>query len=68
MNQRLKKYWQMTKTELAEATKEFDQEFIADKAPPMTPAERAEERRARLLRPTAKSPRTRRRNMATDSN
>jgi hypothetical protein len=42
-----KKYWEMNRAELAAATAEFDQEFIADKAPPMTPAERAEERRAR---------------------
>jgi hypothetical protein len=46
-----KKYWEMNKSELAAATKEFDQEFIADKARPMTAAERAEERRARLRGP-----------------
>jgi hypothetical protein len=47
MSKTEKKYWEMNKAELAEATKEFDQEFIADKARPMTPTERAEERRAR---------------------
>ncbi len=36
---RHKKYWEMTKAELAESTKEFDQEFVADKARPMTAAE-----------------------------
>lgn len=48
---RHKKYWEMTKAELAESTKEFDQEFVADKARPMTAAERAEEKRARRGRP-----------------
>jgi hypothetical protein len=47
MSRTAKKYWEMNKTELAEATKEFDREFIADKARPMTPAERKEETRAR---------------------
>jgi hypothetical protein len=45
-----KKLWQMNKSELAHATKEFDQEFIADKARPMTPAERAQDQRARRRR------------------
>lgn len=47
MRRATKKYWEMNKAELAEATREFDREFIADKARPMTPPERAEERRAR---------------------
>lgn len=47
MNKPAKKYWEMNKAELAQATREFDQEFIADKARPMNPRERAEERRAR---------------------
>ena len=47
MSKTTKKYWEMNKTELAEATKEFDQEFIADKARPMTLKERREERLAR---------------------
>jgi hypothetical protein len=42
-----KKYWRMTQTELADATREFDQEFIADKARPMSVRERAQDRRAR---------------------
>jgi hypothetical protein len=51
MTRHTKKYWDMTKAELAEATKEFDKEFSADKARPMTPAERSEEKRARRGRP-----------------
>ena len=47
MSKTAKKYWEMNKTELAEATKEFDEEFVADKARPMTAAERKEETRAR---------------------
>lgn len=42
-----KKYWEMDKAELARATREFDREFVAEKARPMTPAERAQERLAR---------------------
>ena len=41
-----KKYWEMNAKELAEATKEFDQEFVADKARPLTRADRALHRRA----------------------
>ena len=48
MSKDAKKYWDMTKAELAAATKEFDREFIADKARPMTSAERDQEQRARL--------------------
>jgi len=33
----VKAYWEMTTEELAEATKEFDEEFVADKAKPLTP-------------------------------
>src|SRR5438105_1286871 len=36
-----KPYWEMTTEELAEATKEFDEEFVADKAKPLTPEMRA---------------------------
>jgi hypothetical protein len=38
---RKKKYWNMTTEELAEATKEFDQEGIAETFRPMTPAQEA---------------------------
>ncbi|MFI5381148.1 MAG: hypothetical protein ACHRHE_17765 [Tepidisphaerales bacterium] len=51
MSATTKKYWEMNQAELAAATKEFDREFIADKARPMTPAERAQERRARMRGP-----------------
>jgi hypothetical protein len=47
MSRSAKKYWEMNKTELAQATKEFDQEFISDKARPMTAPQRAREQRAR---------------------
>jgi hypothetical protein len=41
MNKRKKKYWNMTSDELAEATREFDQEGIAETFRAMTPAEKA---------------------------
>jgi hypothetical protein len=41
----------MSASELAQATKEFDQPFIFEKARPMTSAERAEERMLRRGRP-----------------
>jgi hypothetical protein len=47
MSKASKKYWEMNKSELAGATKEFDQEFIAEKARPMTSRERREEQQAR---------------------
>ena len=36
-----KPYWDMTTEELREATKEFDNEFVADKAQPLTPQVRS---------------------------
>jgi len=42
-----KRYWEMNKEEPAEATREFDQEFIAEKARPMNRQKRQEERQAR---------------------
>jgi hypothetical protein len=36
-----KPYWEMTAEELAEATAEFDQEFIVDTFRPLTPREKA---------------------------
>jgi hypothetical protein len=36
-----KPYWKMTTEELREATKQFDEEFIADKGRPLTPEEQA---------------------------
>jgi hypothetical protein len=41
MSKRKKKYWNMTTDELAEATREFDQEGVAETFRPMTPAEEA---------------------------
>ncbi|HEV3079587.1 MAG TPA: hypothetical protein VGY66_07400 [Gemmataceae bacterium] len=33
----VKPYWEMTTKELTEATREFNEEFVADKARPLTP-------------------------------
>jgi hypothetical protein len=45
-----KRYQDMTTAELREATKEFDQEFIAEKARPMNAAEKARDRQLRRRR------------------
>jgi hypothetical protein len=42
-----KPYWEMTTEELRQTTKEFDEEFIADKAKPLTSAMQARWRRAK---------------------
>ena len=42
-----KPYWEMTTEELREATKQFDEEFIAEKSRPLTPEMRAQWERAR---------------------
>jgi hypothetical protein len=44
---KVKPYWEMTTEELREATKEFDEEFVADKAQELTPAMRARWERAK---------------------
>ena len=36
-----KPYWEMTTAELREATKQFDEEYVGDKARPLTPEEQA---------------------------
>lgn len=36
-----KPYWEMTTAELREATKQFDEEFVGDKARPLTPEMKA---------------------------
>ena len=36
-----KPYWDMTTEELREATKQFDEEFVGDKARPLTPKMKA---------------------------
>ncbi len=43
--------WEMTTEELREATKEFDEEFVADKASPLTPEMQARWQRARAKPP-----------------
>ncbi|HJT76842.1 MAG TPA: hypothetical protein VJ739_06530 [Gemmataceae bacterium] len=48
-----KPYWEMTTEELREATKEFDEEFIADKAKPLTPRMQARWERAKARPPRA---------------
>lgn len=47
-----KPYWEMTTEELREATKEFDEEFVFERAKPLTP-----EMKARWERAKAKLPR-----------
>jgi hypothetical protein len=51
MKKLAKHFEDMTATELAEATKEFDQPFIFEKARPLTAGERAQERKLRRGRP-----------------
>ena len=53
--QSAKPYWQMNAGELAEATKEFDVEFVADKARSLTPAMRARWARAKMKRASARN-------------
>ena len=43
-----KKYWEMTTAELAEATREFDEPFVAEKGRPLNAAEREQESRFRM--------------------
>jgi len=45
-----KEFWDMNLAELREATKEFDQEFIADTFKPLTPEMRARWEKARRKR------------------
>jgi hypothetical protein len=47
---RRKPYWEMTAQELAEATKQFDEPFVADQSRPLTPAEREQWNRVRRKR------------------
>ncbi len=42
-----KPYWEMTTEQLREATKEFDEEFVADKAQPLSPQMRRRWERAK---------------------
>jgi hypothetical protein len=43
-----KPYWEKTAKELQEATKEFDEEFVADNAKPLTPSMETRWKRAKL--------------------
>jgi|SRR6516225_4561059 hypothetical protein len=36
----MKKHWQMSSKELAQATKQFDEPLVVDRSRPLTPAER----------------------------
>jgi hypothetical protein len=49
----VKPYWEMTTDELRDATTEFDEEFVADKAKPLTPEMRARWERAKRKPPRA---------------
>jgi hypothetical protein len=51
--QRSKPYWEMTSEELAEATKAFDREFVADKARPLSPEMRRRWEKAKAKRDVA---------------
>ena len=51
MSKQRKKYWEMTTEELADATKEFDQEDVAESFGPMTPAAEAAWKAAKCKRP-----------------
>jgi hypothetical protein len=44
-------YWEMTTAELRDATREFEEEFVADKATPLTPQLQARWERAKAKRP-----------------
>lgn len=46
-----KPYWEMTTEELREATIEFNEEFVADKAKPLTPPLQAQWQRAKARPP-----------------
>ncbi len=50
-----KSYWEMTASELSEATKQFDEEFVVDKSQPLTSAERKEWNRAKQKRERRKA-------------
>lgn len=46
-----KPYWEMTTDELAEATKQFDEEFVIDQSRPLTPAEHVKWERLKRATP-----------------
>jgi hypothetical protein len=53
-----KPYWEMTTEELREATKEFDEEFVADRAKPLTPTMKARWERAKAKVPRSEDGQT----------
>ena len=46
-----KPYWEMTTEELREATKQFDEEFVFERAKPLTPEMKARWERAKAKLP-----------------
>jgi hypothetical protein len=55
MSKRKKKYWNMTSDELGAATREFDQEGVAETFRPMTPKEEKAWQAAVRKRPAART-------------
>lgn len=53
-----KPHWEMTTAELREATKEFDEEFVAERAKPMSPEMKARWERAKAKVPRAENGQT----------
>ena len=51
-----KPYWEMTTAELREATKQFDEEFVAEKSRPLTSEEQALWERAKAKTPVDDAP------------
>jgi hypothetical protein len=50
-----KPYWEMNEEELREATKEFDEEFVADQAKPLSPSSRQGGNAQKLGLPTPRT-------------
>jgi hypothetical protein len=48
MNRKAKPYWEMTAEDLREATKEFDEDFVAEKTRALTPAMKSRWERAKV--------------------
>ena len=55
-----KPYWEMTTAELREATKQFDEEFVAEKSRPLTSEEQALWEQAKVKAPRAEDGETER--------
>jgi uncharacterized protein (DUF4415 family) len=56
--QKPKPYWEMTTAELREATKQFDEEFVAEKSRPLTAEEQARWEIAKSQPPDAENGQT----------